>query len=425
MESFLNDNYLLNTDTAKFLYSSVRSLPMIGVTPILSDMIRSFDRPYSNISEILIHGNESFKRALMCAGADEMYIKGEASDYEVFAEFAKICPLLVGSMLYLEVHLLLRKIFDIRLPINEKNIDSIWCTTAEYLIKNSITPRKIFQILKVESIYTEFSPYETFDIPDDGVFVPILSLDSIIHCHSRGYRNRIEMLSKASGINICDLKSLRDAVISQIDEFYSLGGRSLSVTLSDFQRFVCPDPYHADEIFHEALKKDGDIKPHEKAKLFLAELLRTVSTECVSRKMTLHLSLDCVNYHALKELLSFISAKSKLPETVMISRDMRELSRLPSEFYGVRLTLPADSKTEISRAVGSISANSALGHTLGYASDTASILSLFGNDICRRLLSEILSEELSFGVISDISTASDIIKNISYYNIKSHMEKKT
>ena len=90
MQQFMDDDFLLNTQTAKRLYHKYAGqLPLIDYHCHLSPKEIYEDRTYENITQLWL-GADHYKWRLMRAdGVDEKYITGDASDEEKFEEWVQ------------------------------------------------------------------------------------------------------------------------------------------------------------------------------------------------------------------------------------------------------------------------------------------------------------------------------------------------
>ena len=120
MKRFMDDDFLLENDTARHLFHDhAENLPIIDYHCHLSAQEIYEDIRFDNLSDLWFGGKEGgscagdhYKWRLMrSAGVDENYITGDASDLDKFKMWAKTLSLAVGSPLYEWSHLELKNYF--------------------------------------------------------------------------------------------------------------------------------------------------------------------------------------------------------------------------------------------------------------------------------------------------------------------------
>ena len=127
MTEFMNQDFLLTTETARKLYHEVAAdLPIIDYHSHLQQGEIASRKTFRNIAELWLAGDHYKWRLMRTAGVAEEFITGERSDQEKFRAFCKVLPLAIGNPIHHWSHLELRRIFNIDLLINEANADAIW-----------------------------------------------------------------------------------------------------------------------------------------------------------------------------------------------------------------------------------------------------------------------------------------------------------
>jgi len=93
MKTFLTDDFLLETDTARELYHQhAKDQPIYDYhCHIPPDQIAA-NHTFKNVAEIWLHGDHYKWRAMRANGIAEKYCTGDASDWEKFLAFAKTVP---------------------------------------------------------------------------------------------------------------------------------------------------------------------------------------------------------------------------------------------------------------------------------------------------------------------------------------------
>ncbi len=86
MKAFMDQDFLLKTDTAKHLFHDVaKDLPIYRLPLPPDSRVRGFkDHRFDNLSKIWLEGDHYKWRAMRTVGVDEKYCTGDASDREKF-----------------------------------------------------------------------------------------------------------------------------------------------------------------------------------------------------------------------------------------------------------------------------------------------------------------------------------------------------
>ena len=220
MKPFMNNDFLLTTDTARRLFHEVSApLPVIDYHCHVPPREIAENKRYSNITELWLGGDHYKWRAVRSAGVPERYITGDASDYEKFRAYASVMPRLIGNPLYHWTHLELKRYFDCDLLLSPETCDEIWTLTGEALSRDEFTVKNIIRRSNVEVICTTDDPADTLEYHDaiasDASFAtevyPAWRPDRGMNIEAMGYADYIKKLGCAAGVNIVDLESLFEA----------------------------------------------------------------------------------------------------------------------------------------------------------------------------------------------------------------------
>ena len=106
MKKFLDKDFLLETDTAKYLFNEyAKNMPIIDYHCHLSPKEIYEDIRYNNITELWL-GSDHYKwRQMRSNGVEEKYITGNASDKDKFIKWAETLEMAIGNPLYHWSHL--------------------------------------------------------------------------------------------------------------------------------------------------------------------------------------------------------------------------------------------------------------------------------------------------------------------------------
>ena len=161
--SFINENFMLKTETARKLYDAVKDLPIIDYHCHLSPKMIAEDYKFRNAFDLFLGGDHYKWRQMRTNGVDEEYITGGADEYEKFKAFAKTVPYLIGNPLYHWTHLELKRYFDIDETLNEESCERIWNRVNECLAKDEFSAQNLIKRSNVAIICTTDDPLDTLE----------------------------------------------------------------------------------------------------------------------------------------------------------------------------------------------------------------------------------------------------------------------
>ena len=110
MKQFLDDDFVLNNETARHLYHEhAKSLPIIDYHCHLDPGVIARDHRFDNLGELLLAGDHYKWRAMRANGIDEKFVTGDASFKEKFLKWAETVPYTMRNPLYHWTHLELQR----------------------------------------------------------------------------------------------------------------------------------------------------------------------------------------------------------------------------------------------------------------------------------------------------------------------------
>ena len=109
--SFIHDNFLLETETARRLFHQYAApQPIIDYHCHLPPKDVAADRRFANLFEIWLEGDHYKWRAMRASGVPERFCTGDASPREKFQAWAKTVPHTLRNPLYHWTHLELKRL---------------------------------------------------------------------------------------------------------------------------------------------------------------------------------------------------------------------------------------------------------------------------------------------------------------------------
>ncbi len=460
----MGKNFLLTTETAKILYHTYAAeLPIIDYHCHVPPRDIAEDKQYSNITELWLSGDHYKWRAMRSCGVPEKYITGDASDYEKFAAYAKIMPQLIGNPLYHWTHLELRRYFNCDLILSEATADEVWNITSSLLADPSMSVRNIIRKSHVEIICTTDDPADTLEyhkaIAEDDTFdtqvLPAFRPDKCFNINKPGLAEYYKKLGEASGVEIHDVASLKEALGKRIEFFDSMGCRTADHGLDEFPMFVKPNEYAANKALECALASDGrDVTPemlcvlkcemlgylaaeyekHGWVMQFHAGVYRNANTRMM-KALGPDTGFDTVGYTnvaGIIELLDMMESRGALPRTIIYSIDPSANASIAAAIGCFQTAEDGHPKVMQGSAwwfndtidgmkaqMANLANLSAFGRFNGMLTDSRSFTSYPRHEYFRRILCALIGEWVEKGLYPfDPEALATLICDICYNNTK-------
>jgi glucuronate isomerase len=179
MKKFLDENFLLQSETAKRLYHDYAlAMPIIDYHNHLPpDQIAS-DHRFQNLTQAWLYGDHYKWRAMRTNGVPERYCTGDAPDREKFQAWAATVPYTVRNPLYHWTHLELQRYFDVHTLLDEKSAEAIYEECSAKLQKPEFSVRNLLRKMQVKVVCTTDDPVDTLEhhhkIKSDGYEIKVL-----------------------------------------------------------------------------------------------------------------------------------------------------------------------------------------------------------------------------------------------------------
>lgn len=450
----MNKNFILNSDTARYLYQNKPSGQKFAdpVTILNVDNIAKNKR-YTNITELFIDSNKKMRKAMRAHGAPEKYITGDGSDFEKFSMLCQTMPDLIGNFMYIQSHYALRYYFDCELKICPENCEQIWNITAKYMHENSVTAQSLLDKSGVEFIGIQtdaVSPLDAFyeiSTSDCNTKVyPVFNIKGAIEIEEDKFISYLKELSYVSGIEVKDFYTLCDAVSIIMDKFDAAGCRSAIINSFVMPAFVKPDKYHADMILKRAINKGSSELSSDEVCQWKAEFIMFISSELYKRGWSMHykmyvssvlkITLNSDYWKRLNiqkrgvvpqlKLLKYLNSRGHIPKTVVYSDSLDEimLAMNPYSPDRIQLLFGVDGKNcsdvnKLKSSINCIARMSSLGNLSAIPSFSDNILCRSYFDIVERAYYSAVGEWIeNSGAPVDDEDVYEIGKKIFYLNSK-------
>ncbi len=229
--SFLDDSYLLTSDSAREIYSAIRTLPIIDAHNHCDVKALSEDRNFADIWEAEAATDHYVWECLRKCNVPEELITGKNStNQEKWTALAKVFPLIAGNPTYEWVHLDLKRRLGIELEINADNAKEIWERSQSILTRPEMSQQKLIQAMGVEIMCSTDDPSDNLEfhqaltqsrIPD--VVLPTFRPDKAMNIDKSGWNSYLDGLSQRWRMPIDTLPELLAVLRRAHDFFASMG----------------------------------------------------------------------------------------------------------------------------------------------------------------------------------------------------------
>ncbi|MDP3444801.1 MAG: glucuronate isomerase, partial [Ignavibacteria bacterium] len=165
MKQFLDNNFILQTETAQRLYHEhAANQPIIDYHCHLIPEMVANNHQFKTLTEIWLGGDHYKWRAMRTNGIDERYITGkDTSDYEKFEKWAETVPYTMRNPLYHWTHLELKTGFGIEKIVSPATAKEIYEACNEKLALPEFSARGLMRHYKVEAVCTTDDPIDSLE----------------------------------------------------------------------------------------------------------------------------------------------------------------------------------------------------------------------------------------------------------------------
>lgn len=463
MKTFMDQDFMLYTDTAKKLFHTyAENQPIWDYHCHLSAKEIYENKPAQTIAALWLDGDHYKWRAMRAHGIAEEKITGSADGYEKFAAFADTLSNAIGNPLYHWAHLELQRYFGIDTVLNAKTAPEIWEKANAVLADGKHTPQYFIQNSNVYALCTTEDPaddlqYHTL-LAQEKEFpvkvLPALRPDNALSIELPAWKEYIHHLAEVSGVAITDFESLKSALTVRMDEFARQG-----CVASDHGMEYMPyckisvekvNTVFADAMSGKALSSE-EIDGYKTALLlwlgqeysrrnWAMELhvgaLRSVNTDMV-RKIGPSTGFDSVCDHpearSLGAYLNELNEINALPKTILFCLnevDNIVLSTMIGNFQDDSLPSKMqfgtawwfqDHVNGMEKQMRDLANEGLLGHFIGMLTDSRSFLSYPRHEYFRRILCNLVGEWVEKGQYpNDEEILGEMVKKISFQNAKNY-----
>ncbi|MDC7219390.1 MAG: glucuronate isomerase [Spirochaetales bacterium] len=457
MRNFNDDDFLLNTDTARDLYHNHAALmPIFDYHSHLSAEEIYKDLAYKHISDAWLQFDHYKWRAMRTMGFDESLVTGDESKDKRFAAYALTVQNCIGSPLYHWTHMELKKYFGFNEPLGANNIRKCLDQCNRVLTQEGLTVRKIISQSNVALIGTTDDPIDDLEYhklikEDDSIevkVIPTFRPDVGLAIDKETFTGWIKSLEAVTH-KIASFADLIKALRARIDFFASRGCVSADHGM-DYVPYEPAEAVEIEQIFARGLK--GEILAKAEIDKYKTALYVELAQSYKEKNwvMQFHMGtmrnnnqkkfatvgkdagFDSINDHQLAENLSRILSRmndgNNLPKTVLYTLNPKDnfvlgtmIGNFQEELRGKMQFGSAwwfnDHKDGMRQQLTDLANLGVLSTFIGMLTDSRSYLSFARHEYFRRILCQLIGEWVEEGEYpNDREFLGKVVEDISYNN---------
>lgn len=468
MKDFMDDDFLLQNETARMLYHGhAAKLPIIDYHCHLVPQMVADDYKFRSLTEIWLGGDHYKWRALRANGVAEEYITGkETSDWEKFEKWAETVPYTLRNPLYHWTHLELKTAFGINKILNKDTAREIYDECNDKLQNDpTYTARGMMRRYNVEAVCTTDDPVDSLEwhkkTRESGFEIKMLPTwrpDKAMAVEKTGlFRDYVDKLSEVSGVSISRFADLIDALQRRHDFFAENGCKLSDHGLPEFYADDYTDA-EIETIFGKAYSGKA-LTPEEISKFKSCMFQRCAEMDYESgwtqqfhygpmrdnnSKMFRLVGPDtgfdsigqAVTAESLARFLDRLASEDKLAKTILYNlnpADNEMIATMTGNFQDG--SIPGkiqwgsgwwflDQKKGIENQLNTLSVLGLLSRFVGMLTDSRSFLSYPRHEYFRRILCNLIGKDVENGEmpVAEMERICQMVEDISYYNAKKYFE---
>ena len=464
--NFISNNFLLSNQTAVHLYNDIaKDLPIIDYHCHLPVEEIAANRKFPNLTSVWLNGDHYKWRAMRANGVDEKYCTGDAADYEKFAAWAETVPMTIRNPLYHWTHMELKNPFGIDdILLDKSTAKSVWDKCNNLLMKDEYSTRGLLKHFNVKVICTTDDPTDSLEfhkqLKDENYEVKVLPTfrpdKSMAVENIKSFKVWLKKLETVSNFKITKFETYLTALKAR-HEYFNENGCKLSdhgiehpyaedytedEIKSIFQKILKEEKLTKIEIlkFKSCMLYEFGLMNHEKkwVQQFHFGALRNCNTRMM-KNLGADTGYDSVGdfeiAKPLAKLLDTLDTENKLAKTILYNlnpADNELVATMAGNFQDG--SVPGkiqfgsawwflDQKSGIEKQIDALSSMGLLSRFVGMLTDSRSFLSYPRHEYFRRILCNILGEDVENGLIpDDVEILRNTIEGICYKNAESYFD---
>lgn len=458
MKKFLDENFLLQSKTAQRLYHEYASrMPIIDYHCHLPvDQIAS-DHQFENLTQAWLYGDHYKWRAMRAHGIDESFCTGNKTDLEKFKKWAETVPYTLRNPLYHWTHLELQRYFDVFEILNSDSAEKIYETCSSLLRTKDFSTRNLLRKKNVRVVCTTDDPtddlsyHKKLQAEFEIRILPAFRPDKAMQVeNAKVFNEYVGKLEEVADVSIHSFQDFLRA-LKQRHDFFA----SMNCSLSDHGLEHMYDEDYTEVELENAFNKiraGKELNALEVIKLksgLLYEFavwdyekgwvqqfhLGAIRNNNTRKQHQIGADAGCDSigdFQQAKSLAKFLNRLDKnnqLTKTVLYNlnpRDNELMATMAGNFnegptkgkiqYGSAWWF-LDQKDGIVKQLNALSSMGLLSNFIGMLTDSRSFLSFPRHEYFRRVLCNLLGNEIEDGELpNDLTWTGKVIQDICYNN---------
>ncbi|PIF02140.1 MAG: glucuronate isomerase [Draconibacterium sp.] len=465
MKKFMDENFLLKTETAQKLYHEhAKLMPIFDYHCHIDPKEIAENKQFENITQIWLYGDHYKWRAMRTNGVDERFCTGNATDREKFDKWAETVPYTLRNPLYHWTHLELKRFFGIDKIFSPATADEIWEECNAKLRTPEYSVRGIIKQANVHTICTTDDPIDSLEyhriIKESGFETAVLPAwrpDKAMAVENEKVFNQyIDQLGDVAGIEINSFDQLMDALDKRHQFFHENGCRlsdhGIETAIADdytkseidslFRQVRGGTPLDEQKIrkFKSCMLYEFGIMDHKRGwtQQFHIGALRNNNSR-LFKKLGADIGCDSIGdfeiARPLSKLLDRLDINNQLAKTVLYNLNPRD-----NELMGTMIgnfqdgSVPGkiqlgsgwwflDQKDGMEKQMNALSNLGLLSRFVGMLTDSRSFLSYTRHEYFRRNLCNLLGNDVENGEIpNDLELLGKMVENICFNNAREYFK---
>lgn len=463
MKDFLDENFLLQTETAQKLYHEhAAPKPIIDYHCHLIPSMVANDHQFKSLTEIWLGGDHYKWRAMRTNGIAEKYCTGkDTSDWEKFEKWAETVPYTMRNPLYHWTHLELKTGFGIEKLLSPKTAREIYDECTAKLQTPEYSARNLMLKYKVEAVCTTDDPIDSLEYHiktrNDNFAVKMLPTwrpDKAMAVENPvAFRTYIEQLAEVSGVSISGFDDMITALRKRQDFFEAQGCKLSDHGIEEFYAEDYTDT-EIKAIFNkvyggQALTQTETLKFKSAMLVTFAEMdwekgwtqqfhygvIRNNNTRLFN-KVGADTGFDSIGTvttaKALSKFLDRLDSQDKLTKTILYNlnpADNEMIATMIGNFQDGTVAGKIqfgsgwwflDQKDGIEKQLNSLSVMGLMSRFVGMLTDSRSFLSYPRHEYFRRTLCNLIGNDVENGLLphQELDFIGKMVEDISYNNAK-------
>ena len=466
MNTFINDDFMLMNEYARELYhASAENQPIIDYHCHLVPKMIADNYQFADLTEVWLGGDHYKWRAMRGNGVPEELITGKAGGYAKFEKWAETVPYTMRNPLYHWTHLELSRVFGVDKILKPETAREIYDECSAKLQTPEFRGQELMKKFKVEVVCTTDDPADTLEyhqqIKDNPFGVKVLPTwrpdKAMVVEKPQQYREYIQKLSDISGVQINNYQDLLHALQKRQDFFEEMGCRISDHGLETFyaEDFTMEE---VDQIFKNTLK--GILPSQEEVLKFKSAILLDFARMDHAKGWAQQFHIGAIRdnntrmfdilgpdtgYDAIHDVqcaaaghkfFNKLALENKLTKTILYNLNPKDNEVLATMAYTFNDgTCPGkmqlgsgwwflDQEDGMRKQMNALSSLGLLSRFVGMLTDSRSFLSYPRHEYFRRILCNLLGEDLKSGKlpVSEMDFIHKMVSDISYNNAKNYFK---